>query len=175
MATIRINLKKVAPLAILLLSLAFVVGQARRGRNRTLTKVAFSAKLRHDYKNLGIGQGIIFEEVVTNVGNGFHAYTGVFSCPVGGTYFFTVNLVSSSVSKDFEKRTEVSLVYFGYTKMVVPVINNGDHNSGGNSVIFHCRTGGVVQLLVSYADNDNDAIVSQRYSSFSGYLLFPDD
>ena len=46
--------------------------------------VCFSVNVRAKELRLGAGQTVIFDEVLTNEGNGYDDRTGVFTCPVAG-------------------------------------------------------------------------------------------
>ena len=53
--------------------------------------VSFSVNLRNKEIKLGVGQTVIYDEILTNEGDGYDDRTGVFTCPVAGTYIFVVD------------------------------------------------------------------------------------
>ncbi|KAJ8312029.1 hypothetical protein KUTeg_009402 [Tegillarca granosa] len=51
--------------------------------------VAFSASLSHDVKNNKVEHfKIIFDKIITNIGNGYNSKTGIFTVPCDGLYVF---------------------------------------------------------------------------------------
>ena len=55
--------------------------------------VAFTAALSSTQSPID-GETVIFDVIVTSVGNSYNSETGVFTCPVGGLYVFTVNVLT---------------------------------------------------------------------------------
>lgn len=45
-------------------------------------------------EHLGVNQAIVFDHVITNVGNAYNSFTGDFRAPVSGTYVFSLTLMS---------------------------------------------------------------------------------
>ncbi|KAL4218289.1 Complement C1q-like protein 3 [Mactra antiquata] len=76
-----------------------VMSSARTNKHTTLRPhirqiaggVAFTAYLSHD-AHVGNRQTIKFDKVITNDGNGYNIYTGVFTCPEDGVYLFSFTL-----------------------------------------------------------------------------------
>lgn len=62
--------------------------------------VAFTATISDHYiEHAGDHQVIVFDNVVTNVGNAYNSHVGIFVAPVNGIYVFSVTLFSpASVS-----------------------------------------------------------------------------
>ena len=56
--------------------------------------VSFSVNVKAKELKLGVGQTVIYDEVLTNEGNGYDDRTGVFTCPLAGTYIFVVDALS---------------------------------------------------------------------------------
>ena len=56
--------------------------------------VGFSVNVKAKELKLGVGQTVIYDEVLTNEGNGYDDKTGVFTCPLAGTYIFVVDVLS---------------------------------------------------------------------------------
>lgn len=61
------------------------------GSSSTLRKVSFSLGLKSNSLTLGTGQTVKYDTVLTNDGNEYDDRTGVFTCPVAGTYMFIVD------------------------------------------------------------------------------------
>ncbi|XP_033750028.1 C1q-related factor-like [Pecten maximus] len=57
--------------------------------------VVFHARLQNAIYPIGTNQIIAYEDVVTNVGNGYDSFTGLFRAPVGGAYEFIATMWSS--------------------------------------------------------------------------------
>ena len=62
--------------------------------------VAFSARVSHDI-NLSIGQTVIFDAPLMNLGHAYHETYGHFSAPEDGLYQFAVSLLTQSKTSDF--------------------------------------------------------------------------
>jgi hypothetical protein len=56
--------------------------------------VAFFAYLTYQANNLGAFQNIVFDNVVTNIGNAYNWNHGLFIAPVNGTYVFSFTLMA---------------------------------------------------------------------------------
>ncbi|XP_062611216.1 complement C1q tumor necrosis factor-related protein 3-like [Saccostrea cucullata] len=56
--------------------------------------VAFFAELSQDLVNPSQGQKVVFDQILTNVGNAYDPTTGIFTVPVTGTYHLNVVLSS---------------------------------------------------------------------------------
>ena len=53
--------------------------------------VGFSVNVKATHLTLGKGQTLVYDGILTNEGNGYDDRTGVFTCPVAGTYIFVVD------------------------------------------------------------------------------------
>ncbi|KAH3866799.1 heavy metal-binding protein HIP-like [Dreissena polymorpha] len=49
-------------------------------------QVAFYAQLTQDPGPMGLHQTVVFDNVVTNIGNAYNKFSGMFTAPVSGTY-----------------------------------------------------------------------------------------
>ena len=54
-------------------------------------QVSFSVNVKAKQLQLGANQTVKYDEVLTNDGKGYDDRTGVFTCPVAGTYMFIVD------------------------------------------------------------------------------------
>ncbi|KAK3587201.1 hypothetical protein CHS0354_016897 [Potamilus streckersoni] len=134
-------------------------------------QVAFSAYLSAAIHNLQIGQLISFDRVALNIGNGFDATTGTFTCPVAGIYFVTVSLMSY-----LNNELKAELVQDGNNIAGVYTAGGSSSidNQGSNSVVTRCEAG--QKLLVRAFDISGSKIWGHpdyRWSTFSGFLLYP--
>ncbi|XP_071501614.1 uncharacterized protein [Diadema antillarum] len=110
---------------------------------------------------------VTFEHVFTNYGNHFDAYTGVYTVPAAGAYFFIFNIHMASTHKN----PYVKLMLNGKMQVSVHDYDNRDaFDSTSNSVILEVETGDQIWLQLD-ADNEVSSN-SNRYTTFSGYLLF---
>ena len=114
---------------------------------------------------MGRGQTVVYDGILTNEGNGYDDRTGVFTCPVEGTFMFVVDSLSKSQSfldLKFNNAKVASLhvnvenkrwPYLQMSRTVILKLKVGDHVkvvSGGNSVFIN----------------------SDYYSGFTGTFLF---
>lgn len=54
-------------------------------------RISFSVYVKSNVLTLGAGQTIKYDAILRNDGNGYDNRTGVFTCPVAGTYMFVVD------------------------------------------------------------------------------------
>lgn len=136
----------------------------------TASKVAFSATLLESGEgNIGSESGIIlkYRNVITNSGQHYNPYTGYFTAPLRGIYFFRF---SSHFTTNHGMK---STLY----KNDDPILMTGDRPSdpedgedtGSNGVVLQLDVGDVVSIqILGYVWDDN-----YHRTSFSGFLLFP--
>uniref|UniRef100_A0AAR2LL55 C1q domain-containing protein n=1 Tax=Pygocentrus nattereri TaxID=42514 RepID=A0AAR2LL55_PYGNA len=139
----------------------------------TVRKAAFSASL------LGTGEGhvgpistettLIFGKILSNVGNAYNPYTGIFTAPVRGIYefkLFVYNHATSSVSSG-------ASLHKNGERLVTAYAHNDDrqHVSSSNSVIVLMEQGDVV--FVRLWANRRIFDSKNHHSTFSGHILFP--
>ena len=111
--------------------------------------VCFSVNVRAKELRLGTGQTVIFDEVLTNEGNGYDDRTGVFTCPVAGNYMFVVDshsLGPTWLHVYLNKKIVASLSaspsrgYLQMSRTVILKLKKGDHVK----VVNHPTATGVV-------------------------------
>ncbi|XP_037390324.1 complement C1q-like protein 2 [Pygocentrus nattereri] len=142
-------------------------------KNNEVRKAAFSASL------LGTGEGhvgpistettLIFGKILSNVGNAYNPYTGIFTAPVRGIYefkLFVYNHATSSVSSG-------ASLHKNGERLVTAYAHNDDrqHVSSSNSVIVLMEQGDVV--FVRLWANRRIFDSKNHHSTFSGHILFP--
>jgi hypothetical protein len=59
--------------------------------------ITFHAMMSDDLVS-NIGQTVVFDHVITNIGKAYNPHTGHFTAPYDGLYFFTVSLIRTSNS-----------------------------------------------------------------------------
>jgi len=142
------------------------------------TKVSFSAVRDNGqsswYEKVSAGTDIVFNIAVVNIGGGYNTNTGVFTCPVAGSYYirFDLQVLDRSDGKTF---SGVHLLHNG-GRVTLSWIYDGDTASGARGVIGNGR---VLQLnkgdtlkLRTYWDSRFYWKYNYGYTStFSGYLL----
>ncbi|XP_048838701.1 complement C1q-like protein 4 [Brienomyrus brachyistius] len=130
-------------------------------------KIAFYAGLRKQHEGSEV---LKFDDVVTNVGNYYEPTTGKFTCPLPGTYYFTYHVLmrggdGTSMWADLKKNGQVRA-----SAIAQDADQNYDYAS--NSVILHLDVGDevCVQLDGGKVHGGN----ANKYSTFSGFLIYPD-
>ncbi|KAG1944843.1 complement C1q-like protein [Pimephales promelas] len=136
-------------------------------------KVAFSATLsalENGYKVIGPYSDavtLVYENVLTNIGNAYDTYTGIFTAPVKGVYYFNFVLFNPNAMP-----TGANLVKNG--KHVVAATDNAP------SIDTEDTASNAVSLLLEAGDRINIQLWANRRvytdgnrrNTFSGHLLF---
>ncbi|CAC5418822.1 C1QL [Mytilus coruscus] len=131
--------------------------------------VAFSSTMDSHKENLGIGQTVSFEHVITNVGGGFDPNTSTFKAPIAGVYHFDV-IIMSHYGEDME--TEI--VKNGKTLVRLYSGNGDTWGVGMQAIVVQMNAEDDVWVRVynnSGINNGNVRIYGFLWSSFSGFLL----
>ena len=114
------------------------------------------------------GDTVIFDGVVSNIGNHYNPSTSIFTCPINGVYAFFSSITSQE----------------GYF-MFADIMHNSDDLTtvaadddgliqGSNFAVILCNQGDTVFIQAEFADDHRMYGDSQRkYSTFSGFLLYP--
>ncbi|KAL3886566.1 hypothetical protein ACJMK2_026551 [Sinanodonta woodiana] len=141
---------------------------ATQTRKRTVTrKAAFSAMFSSVPVSVTPGRSLQFNKVNYNEGNAYDARTGIFTCPVSGTYFFYTNILSMYHSGTIQ----TDIVFEGIGKGRTHANNENNHAQGSTAASLHCDAGQHVWV---------EAVVGSQswgdmFSSFTGVLLWQDD
>ncbi|XP_060567980.1 multimerin-2-like [Ruditapes philippinarum] len=147
------------------------VSQKKRGQSKMVrrgsaeSKVAFFASVTPTLEHLGQDQDIIFDHAVTNIGSGYIPHHGTFVAPVSGTYVFFITV---------EKLDKLDTAYtWGHFVVNGSIVAKLDLNYGQSSqtVIVNLRQGEDVSVQNTETDR---TIRGDRYSTFSGFLLYED-
>ncbi|XP_053403379.1 uncharacterized protein LOC123555672 isoform X2 [Mercenaria mercenaria] len=131
--------------------------------------VAFTAYLDHDGE-YGTQQVIKFNKVITNEGNGYNQYTGVFTCPQAGMYMFTF-FIGERSNTDGIKQMWADLVVNGNFKLtaIAETKHATEDAQGGNSAVLRLQQGDSVWIESKGANHiEGDA----RSTSFTGLYLY---
>ena len=130
--------------------------------------VAFSASTRVN-TNYSYPDRIVFEDILTNVGDHYDPTTGVFICPVDGIYQFSLSLFRWN---DKYKASATLKVGGAQVLTTITNLNNEDHgrDQGANIAMTPCREG---QWAYIRANTDGFVLTGgkHRLNVFSGMLL----
>jgi len=139
--------------------------------------ISFTAYLDHIVQHLGIGQTIVFNQVLINDGNGYNKHTGVFTAPITGTYFFTFSILVTHTATNVRlvKDGEHLVGAVGYSSTEY-LPNNSSHrvsDHSSNSVVVQLNAGQSVWVeAYAFADTEIDGYPEFRFVAFSGFLLY---
>ncbi|XP_053395634.1 complement C1q-like protein 2 [Mercenaria mercenaria] len=97
-----------------------------------------------------------YTTVNINEGKDFNPSSGIFTCSKAGVYYFTATLI--------KKRADVSVDLVQYDD------TDKGHAAISNSVVLRLDTDDIVYL--GWCDDPNTSL--EKWSSFSGFLLYPD-
>ena len=132
--------------------------------------VAFTAVVSPpQLSNLGAGQTVVYDQIVTDVGNDYHNRSGVFTAPVSGVYVFNYAVMMDPGLSEY-----IELVKNGNH-----VIWNYGHAPGATHLISASRTA-VVELMVGdqvwirtqkSSTHGNGIIHGNGFTTFSGWLI----
>ncbi|XP_060590408.1 C1q-related factor-like [Ruditapes philippinarum] len=118
-------------------------------------------------EHAGIHQTVVFDVVVTNLGNGYNKHFGVFVAPVTGTYVFSTTLVSynfaSTHAQFLVNGTAISNMY----------VSSGNSGTGDDTtsqtIVLQLQQGD--DVAIQNLDSDK-GFLGASYSTFSGFLLY---
>ncbi|XP_067435968.1 cerebellin-1-like [Thunnus thynnus] len=136
-------------------------------RNKERTKVIFSATVGGGghIGPFNTDTTLIYRRVLTNIGGAYSQYTGIFTAPVAGVYYFTIF---------FHAGGQYAAKLYLYKNNQVMVMT-GDHPSkydstdnGGNAVFLQLQRGDMVYVRLPA----NSHVWGNNYhTSFSGFLV----
>ena len=147
-------------------------GPVKQARRAVADEVAFSAYLSKPTHYVS-GHTVKFDQVLTNYGNGYNKYTGVFSVPTTGVYLLTFSIAIN------HPYSHIKVKLLDNNRSIVDA--SADPGSatktdmGGNTVIVDLTAGQSAWLEVYDCMNVNGQMYSSnsnRYATFSGAKLF---
>ncbi|XP_070786670.1 complement C1q-like protein 2 isoform X2 [Enoplosus armatus] len=144
-------------------------GERGDGGNSTANsfRIAFYVGLKNPHEGYEV---LKFDDVITNLGNHYDASTGKFTCHVSGIYFFTYHVLmrggdGTSMWADLCKNGQVRA-----SAIAQDADQNYDYAS--NSAVLHLDSGDEIYVKLdggkAHGGNNN------KYSTFSGFILYPD-
>ena len=133
------------------------------------TKVAFFARLTNSTPRLDPNQDIVFDHVVTNVGNGYHGNHGLFVAPVSGIYAISATVMSYLPGPALHIN-HAKLVKNG--QLLARLGQHGIANWDTSSVTILVELLKGDDVAVQNSDYYNMTFWGDNYSTFSGFLLY---
>ena len=145
-----------------------VADQQRIRQAMTETPVAFLATLTSHVLHAGQNQPIVFDRVVTNVGNAYNPHLGAFTAPASGIYVFSVSLLSfpgHATHYQLMKNNDfISNIY-------LQTPSAGQYESTSQTVVLQLTKGDDVSLR--NIDGD-ESLHGDNYNTFAGFLVWQD-
>ncbi|XP_045163871.2 uncharacterized protein LOC123528207 [Mercenaria mercenaria] len=136
------------------------------------TGVAFSTYLDHDV-DLGLHQTIRFNQVITNEGNGYNPYSGIFTCPEAGMYLLSFFIGERADPADVkEMAAELMINNVNIVNAVVDSFHRTQDLQGGNTVVIRLKQGDVVWVSAVASGIHVEGSSGLRISTFSGVFLY---
>ncbi|XP_042368267.1 complement C1q-like protein 3 [Plectropomus leopardus] len=136
-------------------------------RNKERTKVIFSAEAgaRGAIGPFNTETTLVYKRVITNIGNAYSEFTGIFTAPVAGVYYFTIfhHAGGGPGTELFLYKNSQHIV----TTQDHPSVHETAHN-GGNAVFLQLYQGDQVYVRMGA----NSHIYGSNYhTTFSGFLV----
>ena len=104
-----------------------------------------------------------FDNVVTNIGNAYHALSGNFIAPIDGEYMFFATVCGCKNSIGGQ-----NFVRFLHNGKRLTELRVSSYDQSSQMFILRLRADDEIKLINNVA---NDLLFGEAYSSFSGLLL----
>lgn len=133
--------------------------------------VAFYAYMSHTESNPGPHHTIIFDVPVTNLGNGYNHFSGIFTVPTSGVYVFSWTIVDSPEGYVFSELV-VDADVVGC--ILTQTLTDRDRLSTTGLVVKEVREGDVVYVRTSTTggiQGNIESLAPAQRTSFSGWKL----
>ncbi|XP_067436626.1 complement C1q-like protein 4 [Thunnus thynnus] len=133
------------------------------------TMVAFTALAEYGgaHGPFKMDTTLVYNEVITNIGDAYNSCTGIFCAPVAGVYYFTFFYHAGG-----EHKSRLSLM-----KNCETIVITSDHKSdsdgadnGGNVAFLQLQAGDQVFVRL---DANHHLWAAERHTSLSGFLVRP--
>lgn len=127
----------------------------------TQTPVGTFFAIRSSNVDMSAGSTVVFNTAHYNPDGDYDPFTGIFTCPLDGTYVFHVSVTGVTP-------IDVCLYRGGVSEMRFRT-GSTDYNNGAGMSVAHCTSGQNV-----YVVSESSGTVAGTYSHFSGFLLHAD-
>ena len=127
--------------------------------------VAFHAKLQSPLRTK-TATTLICDNIATNISNSYDSATGVFTCPVAGTYCF----LATSSPNDLDDNKEAALDIVVDDKVMGGLCSYGYRWSTGHCVV---KLGAGQRVWLRSVDGEH-SFAGNWWTTFSGMLLQPE-
>ena len=116
--------------------------------------------------NLGAGQPIVFDSVITNIGNAYDSMTGVFTTPVRAVYVFEMTLMTDPGCYQYLELVQNDKhVIWNYGQAT------GQLDSSSRTVTIELAKGAKVWIRTQKsATHGSGKVHGNCFSTFSGWL-----
>ncbi len=132
--------------------------------------VAFTAVMTNNHTTTSERQPLMFDQVITNVGNAFNADESVFVCPDDDYYLFTWTAAANYGGTNSHTDLYMDSTRIKYMYLTRQDTDDASGTSGGSSlsIIQQCSMGSRFQVFGSYI---YERVFLGGYNSFSGYKI----
>ena len=129
--------------------------------------VAFTAYASENATYFDDGEQIIFDSVLTNIGDAFDPATSLFTCPFDGLYVFYAALTSE------HRFFGVADIFLGDEYLVTVWADRWQERQGENMVVTECTASTQVGLRLHEIRNESRVFSDEdlRMATFSGFYL----
>ena len=129
--------------------------------------IAFYATLSA-HTTLGQKQTIEFDQILTNIGNGYNGVSGVFTVPITGVYQFSTTMLQFTSTQN-----EIHTQLMKNNNVVGQNFGNSNRASATQTVIVSAQKGDIVYVRHhELIGTTPQTIHGLGYSSFCGFLIF---
>ncbi|XP_047194913.1 complement C1q-like protein 4 isoform X1 [Hippoglossus stenolepis] len=146
------------------------IDKLKQSGGKAAPQIAFSASLSNSgeiYSGPCTDKSLIFKRVFSNTGDAYDQNTGIFTAPVGGSYFFSFSTYGYNTHVMGAMLMKNGLLQISTHES--PTADGSDSSS--NSVVLRLAAGDKVH--VELWDNGRVFDNLNGHTTFSGFLLFP--
>lgn len=133
-------------------------------RQITGSTVAFTAQLTPDNYQLSGAQPILYDSILTNIGNGYNKHNGIFTAPVAGIYHFSTTAMAVG-----NEHVHLMMVKNG-NEIARLYTSSTDFETGVAVAIVGMSKGDTVWVK-HFFDGDVQHVHGRGYTSLSGFLI----
>ncbi|XP_078317585.1 complement C1q-like protein 3 [Crassostrea virginica] len=126
-------------------------------------KVAFTAAVKSHSRTWNSGT-LIFNQVISNVGDGYNPKTGIFTAPMDGMYVFYVAAVE--YQKQFLK---LDILINNVLKVRLMGYSSASYQTGTNMVAEYLRRGDVVSVVRNLGTGYHSESIPM--TTFTGFMI----